>query len=123
MLRPTDRYAPRLRAIGVHAIDGYLNSRRVRRVRRDDSVAIVVEPMITRRVSIIDFMTAARDEIRRLVEQLSDEQVLTVLAEVRRVAEALPEVGWPPPWFGSITTERSDTSARVDEILAEGFGR
>ena len=73
--------------------------------------------MITRRVSIIDVMTAARDELRRLVEQLPDEQVLTVLAE------APPEVGWPPPWFGSITTERSDTSARVDEILAEGFGR
>jgi hypothetical protein len=86
-------------------------------------VAIVVEPMITRRVSIIDVMTAARDELRRLVEQLPDEQVLTVLAEVRRLAEAPPEVGWPPPWFGSITTERSDTSARVDEILAEGFGR
>ena len=52
--------------------------------------------MITRRVSIIDFMTAARDELRRLVEQLPDEQVLTVLAEVRRLAEAPPEVGWPP---------------------------
>jgi hypothetical protein len=86
-------------------------------------VAIVVEPMITRRVSIIDFMTAARDELRHLVEQLPDEQVLTVLAEVRRLAEAPPEVEWPPPWFGSITTEQSDTSARVDEILAEGFGR
>ena len=79
--------------------------------------------MITRRASIIDFMTAARDEIRRLVEQLPDEQVLTVLAEVRRLAEEPPEVAWPPPWFSSITTGRSDTSVRVDEILAEGFGR
>lgn len=71
----------------------------------------------------IDAMTAARDELRRLVEELADEQVPTALAEVRRLAEEPAEVEWPPPWFGSITTGRSDTSMRVDEILAEGFGR
>jgi hypothetical protein len=68
-------------------------------------------------------ITAARDELRRLVEALPDEQVHTVLAEVGRLAEEPPEVAWPPLWFSSITTGRSDTSMRVDEILTEGFGR
>jgi hypothetical protein len=66
--------------------------------------------------------TAARDELRRLVEQLSDEQIPTALAEVQPAAsaEAAP---WPPPWVGAVTSKRSDTSERVDELLADGFGR
>jgi hypothetical protein len=30
---------------------------------------------------------------------------------------------WPPPWFGAVTSKRSDTSERVDELLTDGFGR
>jgi hypothetical protein len=68
-------------------------------------------------------MTAARDELRRLVEELPEEQLPTALSELQRLG-ALPPTGtWPPKWFGSITAGRSDTSRRVDEILAEGFGR
>ena len=68
-------------------------------------------------------MTAARDELRRLVEQLSDEQVPTALAEVQRLAVSAESAQWPPPWFGAVTSKRSDTSERVDELLADGFGR
>lgn len=50
----------------------------------------------------IALMTAARDELRRLLEELPDEQVQTVLAEVRCLAEEPREVAWPPPWFSSI---------------------
>lgn len=68
-------------------------------------------------------MTAARDELRRLVEQLSDEQIPTALAEVQRLAASTEAAPWPPPWFGAITSKRSDTSERVDELLADGVGR
>jgi hypothetical protein len=68
-------------------------------------------------------MTAARDELRRLVEQLSDEQIPTALAEVQRLAASGESAQWPPPWFGAVTSKRDDTSERVDELLADGFGR
>jgi hypothetical protein len=68
-------------------------------------------------------MTAARDELRRLVEQLPEEQLSNALVELQRLAEEQPTGTWPPKWFGSITAGRSDTSQRVDEMLAEGFGR
>ncbi len=68
-------------------------------------------------------MTAARDELRRLVEQLPEDQVPAVLAEVQRFASVAPAPEWPPLWFGSVTSARTDTSVRVDELLADGFGR
>jgi hypothetical protein len=71
----------------------------------------------------IDAVTAARDELRRLVEQLSDEQIPAALAEVQRLAASAETTEWPPPWFGAVTSKRADTSERVDELLAEGFGR
>ena len=30
---------------------------------------------------------------------------------------------WPPSWFGSITTDQTDTAERTEEILAAEFGR
>jgi hypothetical protein len=67
-------------------------------------------------------MTAARDELHRLVEQLPEEQVSAALIEVQRLASAPDTSPWPPRWFGAITAGRTDASARVDELLAEGFG-
>lgn len=68
-------------------------------------------------------MTAARDELHRLVEQLPEEQVRAALIEVQRLASVADTASWPPAWFGAITTGRTNTSERVDELLAEGFGR
>jgi len=68
-------------------------------------------------------MSAEREELRRLVEELPDDQVPSALADVRRRV-VRPEPGsWPPPWFGVAVGRRTDTSERVDELLAEGFGR
>ena len=67
-------------------------------------------------------MTAARDELRRVVEQLPEEQVLAALAAAQRLAPANQAQEWPPPWFGAITSARSDISDRVDALFAEGFG-
>jgi hypothetical protein len=68
-------------------------------------------------------MTAARDSLHRLVDQLSDDQVPDALRALENMTAVPTAAPWPPPWFGSITSGRSDTSNRVDEILAEGFGR
>lgn len=72
---------------------------------------------------IMVVMTAARDELLRLVEQLPEDQVSAALIEVQRLASADERSPWPPAWFGAITAGRTDTSERVDELLAEGFGR
>lgn len=34
-----------------------------------------------------------------------------------------PDDDWPPSWFGSIRSERTDISARTREILRDEFGR
>jgi hypothetical protein len=68
-------------------------------------------------------MTAAREELRRLVEELPEDQVSVALVEVQRLVGTAETAVWPPPWFGAVTSGRSDTSQRVDELLADGFGR
>jgi hypothetical protein len=30
---------------------------------------------------------------------------------------------WPPPWFGSFASSRSDLGSGHKDLLAEGFGR
>lgn len=68
-------------------------------------------------------MSAERDELHRLVEELPDEQVSSALADVRRRIGRREAGAWPPAWFGAATADRTDTAARVDELLGEGFGR
>ena len=72
---------------------------------------------------IIGAMTAARDELRRLVEELPEDKVAAALVEVQRLTHRGVAATWPPAWFGSITSERADTSERVDEALSDNFGR
>lgn len=71
-------------------------------------------------------MTAGRDELHQLVDELPEDQVPGVIADVRRRLAPAKLGSWPPAFFGSIDKPRSgrtDVSERVDEILAEGFGR
>ena len=68
-------------------------------------------------------MSAERDELRRLVEQLPDDRVQAVLAEARRQSGSVPAVEPPPPWFGSFASGRSDLGSDHEDLLAEGFGR
>jgi hypothetical protein len=68
-------------------------------------------------------MSSERDELRRLVEGLPDEEVPAVLAEVRRHIRPAAARPWPPAFFGAGRATRSDVAARVDDILDEGFGR
>jgi hypothetical protein len=68
-------------------------------------------------------VSAERDELRRLVEQLPDDRVRAVLAEARRQSGSVPAGEWPPSWFGSFASGRSDLGSNHDDLLAEGFGR
>lgn len=74
-------------------------------------------------VSILNVMSAEREELRQLVEELPDEQVSAVLAEARRRVRPQPAGAWPPAWFGSITSDRTDLGRNHEDLLAEGFGR
>jgi hypothetical protein len=68
-------------------------------------------------------MSAARDELHHLVDNLSDDEVPTVLAELRmRTAQPIRRP-WPPPWFGAGKARDPHTSSRVDEILRDELGR
>ena len=53
-------------------------------------------------------MSAERDELRRLVEELPEEQVLAVIDEVRRrLPPADHDGSWPPAWFGATNVPMS----------------
>ena len=68
-------------------------------------------------------MSADRDELRRLVEELPEEQVPAALGDVRRhLHPSERERPWPPAWFGAGKGSRADVAARSEELLAGGFG-
>jgi hypothetical protein len=71
-------------------------------------------------------VSGEREELRRLVEEIPDEQVPAALADLRRRLVPVPEVreaAWPPAWFNSIIDERNDLGRNHEDLLAEGFGR
>jgi hypothetical protein len=68
-------------------------------------------------------VSAERDELRRLVEELPDAEVPAAVAELRLRVAPQADRPWPPPWFGAATGSRSDTAVRSEELLKDGFGR
>jgi hypothetical protein len=67
-------------------------------------------------------MSAERDELRRLVDELPENEVPVALAEMRRHLRPVSRAPWPPAFFNSGTSGTPGVARRVDEILAEGFG-
>lgn len=71
-------------------------------------------------------MSQSRDELQHLIDSLPDDQVDRVLEDVRRLAgvDSSPSAD-AFAWVGSGTAKngRTDNATRVDELLAEGFGR
>jgi hypothetical protein len=61
--------------------------------------------------------------LRRLVGDLPDEQIPSVLADVCRHLAPAAERPWPPSWFSADESKRTVTAVRADDILAEGFDR
>jgi hypothetical protein len=70
-----------------------------------------------------------REELQQLIDELPDDQIRAAVNSVRNLANLPPksrpasERPWPPPWFGSITSNGRGTAAGMDEVLAEGFGQ
>jgi len=76
-----------------------------------------------RLIDALTVVSAERDELPQLVEDLPDEQLPVALAEVRRYVTQALRSDWPPPWFGAATASRTDSTASVDEIPKARFGR
>ncbi len=68
-------------------------------------------------------MSVQREELLRLVEELPEDEVPTVLDDVRRHLRAVRAQSWPPPWFGAEESRTTDVAARSEDLLDEGFGR
>jgi hypothetical protein len=68
-------------------------------------------------------VSAERDELRRLVEELPDAEVPAAVAELRLRVAPPADRSWPPPWFGAAEGSRTDTAVRGEELLKDGFGR
>jgi hypothetical protein len=68
-------------------------------------------------------MSAQREELLRLVEQVPEEEVPAVLDDVRRHLRAISERPWPPSWFGAGEGSADDIAARSEDLLGDGFGR
>jgi hypothetical protein len=71
-------------------------------------------------------MTASRDELHHLIDELPDDQVPAVAEELRRRTKPRPapsDKAFAWVGMGVAKNGRTDNARRVDEILAEGFGR
>jgi hypothetical protein len=65
-------------------------------------------------------LSAERDELKRLVEELPDDRVPAVLAEPRRQHQPEPAAAeLPPVWFASFPA----LGRNHEDLLADGFGR
>lgn len=68
-------------------------------------------------------MSADRDELLRLVQELPDEQVRQALSDVRKHLRPASERPWPPAFFSSAPGDGISIAEQADELLREGFGR
>jgi hypothetical protein len=59
-----------------------------------------------------EIMSAQREELLRLVEELPEEEVPAVLDDVRRHLRAVKNRSWPPAWFGAAKGRSTDVAAR-----------
>lgn len=71
-------------------------------------------------------MTADRQELDDVVDELANDQVAAAIADLRAVAcGSLRPRPWPPKFFGAGVAEdgRTDIATKVGKYLAEGFGQ
>lgn len=71
-------------------------------------------------------MSATRAELHDLIDALPEEQVERLLSEVRRRRQPRQVPSDKAfAWIGAgvANNGRTDNATRVDELLAEGFGR
>jgi hypothetical protein len=76
-----------------------------------------------RRMCLYDVrVSAERDELHRLVEELPEDEVSEALRAARGRRDRMVRP-WPPRWFGAGRSSRTDTAMRSEELLKDGFGR
>jgi hypothetical protein len=68
-------------------------------------------------------MSAQREELLRLVEELPEDEVPAVLDDVRRHLRAVKNRSWPPAWFAAGQGRSTDVATRSEDLLEDGFGR
>ena len=68
-------------------------------------------------------MSAQREELLRLVEELPVKEVPAVLDAVRRRLRTAGSRAWPPAWFGAAQGRTTDTATQAEKLLEQGFGR
>lgn len=68
-------------------------------------------------------MSAERDELLRLVQDLPEDQVPQALADIRRHVRPVSERPWPPAFFAIAPGDGKSIADEADELLREGFGR
>jgi len=76
--------------------------------------------------SVYTGWVTAKEQLQQLVAEMGEEQALRALGLIKPLLQDKPDNGQAPrlPEFvGSGDSGRSDLSERVDELLAEGFGR
>ena len=69
---------------------------------------------------------SAKEQLQQLVAEMGEEQASRALGLIKPLLQDKPDNGQAPrlPEFvGSGDSGRSDLSERVDDLLAEGFGR
>lgn len=71
----------------------------------------------------MEIVSAERDELKRLVEEIPDDQVPQVLEDVRRHLRVVAPRVWPPAWFGSADDDDIALGAKSEEMLGDDFGR
>jgi hypothetical protein len=71
----------------------------------------------------MEYMSAEREELLRLVQDLPEDQVPQALAEVRRHLRPVHARPWPPAFFASAPGDGTRIADQADELLREGFGR
>lgn len=67
-------------------------------------------------------MTAMREELHHLVDELPEDRVPETLA-LLRARQSDDERPWPPRWFGAAQGSRTDTAEHAEDILRAEFGR
>jgi hypothetical protein len=90
--------------------------------RAEVSRRTAVRGRLGARAVYVSYMSAGRDELVRLARELPESEVPRAVSELRSCLHRVAESPWPPAWFGAAPGRRRDTSERVDELLAEGFG-
>lgn len=71
----------------------------------------------------LGLVSAARDELLRLVQDLPEDQVPQALTEIRRHLKLVGERPRLPAFFAIAPGDGKSIAEESDELLREGFGR